>query len=125
MKIQSLTATIIISALLSQPMFVVAQQAATSRTYPPLGRLIDIGGYRLHINSTGKGKPTVVLIAGAGDFSFDWSLVQPAVSRFSRVCSYDRAGLAWSDLGPTPRTMRQEAYELHLLLEKAKLKPPF
>jgi pimeloyl-ACP methyl ester carboxylesterase len=125
MKIQSLTVTIVISALLLQPIFVVAQQAATSRTYLPLGRLIDVGGYRLHINSTGKGKPTVVLIAGSGDFSFDWSLVQPAVSRLSRVCSYDRAGLAWSDLGPTPRTMRQEAYELHLLLEKAKLKAPF
>jgi pimeloyl-ACP methyl ester carboxylesterase len=125
MKIQSLTATIIISALLLQPIFVVAQQAATSRTYQPLGRLIDVGGYRLHINSTGKGKPPVVLIAGSGDFSFDWSLVQPAVSRLSRVCSYDRAGLAWSDLGPTPRTMRQEAYELHLLLEKARLKAPF
>lgn len=125
MKIQSLTATIIISALLLQSGFVVAQQSTTSRTSQPLGRLIDIGGYRLHINLTGKGKPTVVLIAGSGDFSFDWSLVQPAVSRFSRVCSYDRAGLAWSDLGPTPRTMRQEAYELHLLLEKAKLKAPF
>lgn len=125
MKTQLLTATIIISALLLQPVFVVAQQAKTSRTYQPLGRLIDVGGYGLHINSTGKGNPTVVLIAGSGDFSFDWSLVQPAVSRFSRVCSYDRAGLAWSDLGPTPRTMRQEVYELHLLLEKAKLKAPF
>lgn len=125
MKIQSLTATIIISALLLQPIFVVGQQSTSSRTYQPLGRLIDIGGYRLHINSTGMGKPTVVLIAGSGDFSFDWSLVQPAVSRFSRVCSYDRAGFAWSDLGPTPRTMRQEAYELHLLLERAKLKAPF
>ncbi len=125
MKIQLLTATIIISALLLQPIFVVAQQSATSRRHQPLGKLINIGGYRLHINRTGKGKPTVVLIAGSGDFSFDWSLVQPAVSRFSRVCSYDRAGLAWSDLGPTPRTMRQEVYELHLLLEKAKLKAPF
>ena len=125
MKIQLLTATVIISALLLQPVFVVAQQAATSRVSEPQGRLIDVGGYRLHINSTGKGKPTVILIAGSGDFSFDWSLVQPAVSRFSRVCSYDRAGLAWSDVGPTPRTMRQEAYELHVLLEKAKLKAPF
>lgn len=125
MKIKLLTAITFISASLLHPVFVVAQQTATNRTYQPLGRLMDIGGYRLHLNSTGKGKPIVVLIAGAGDFSFDWSLVQPAVSRFSRVCSYDRAGLAWSDLGPTPRTMQQEAYELHLLLEKAKLKAPF
>jgi pimeloyl-ACP methyl ester carboxylesterase len=66
-----------------------------------------------------------VLIAGAGDFSFDWSLVQPAVSSFTRAASYDRAGLAWSDLGPTPRTMRQDAYELHLLLKNARLTAPY
>jgi pimeloyl-ACP methyl ester carboxylesterase len=89
---------------------------------PPPGKLVDIGGYKLHIYCTGKGDPTVVLIAGGGDFSFDWSLVQPEVSHFARVCSYDRAGSAWSDLGPTPRTMHQEAYELHLLLKKAGIK---
>jgi pimeloyl-ACP methyl ester carboxylesterase len=93
--------------------------------YPPTGALVDIGGYKLHINATGKGSPTVVLIAGAGDFSFDWSLVQPEVSRFARVASYDRAGMAWSDLGPTPRTMAQDAYELHLLLMKAGLPAPY
>lgn len=86
---------------------------------------MDIGGFKLHIDATGKGKPAVILIAGAGDFSFDWILVQPKVSRFTRVASYDRAGLAWSDPGPTPRTMRQDAYELHLLLSKAKLAGPF
>jgi pimeloyl-ACP methyl ester carboxylesterase len=66
-----------------------------------------------------------VLIAGSGDFSFDWSLVQPGVSSFARVCSYDRAGLAWSDPGPTPRTMRQDAYELHTLLRAAGIKAPY
>ncbi|HEY0170620.1 MAG TPA: alpha/beta hydrolase [Pyrinomonadaceae bacterium] len=66
-----------------------------------------------------------MLIAGAGDFSFDWALVQPSASRFARVCSYDRAGLAWSDLGPTPRTMRQEAHELRELLRAAGVGPPY
>jgi pimeloyl-ACP methyl ester carboxylesterase len=126
MKTQSLVATVIISAFLSLPCTLsVAQQAANKRAYPPPGKLIDVGGYRLHINTTGKGNPTVVLIAGAGDFSFDWSLVQPAVSKFTHVCSYDRAGLAWSDIGPTPRTMRQDAYELHALLKNARLKAPY
>jgi pimeloyl-ACP methyl ester carboxylesterase len=69
-----------------------------AEAYPPTRALVDIGGYKLHIHATGKGKPTVVLIAGAGDFSFDWSLVQPEVSQFARVASYDRAGVAWSDL---------------------------
>jgi len=87
--------------------------------------LLDVGGFRLHLNCTGQSGPAVVLIAGGGDFSFDWGLVQPGVSRFTRVCSYDRAGLAWSDPGPTPRTMRQEAYELHTLLKAARVKAPY
>lgn len=93
--------------------------------YPPLGKLVDIGGYRLHLNCTGRRSPTVVLLAGGGDFSFDWSLTQPILSRFARVCSYDRAGFAWSDPGPTPRTMKQEAYELHALLKAARIQAPY
>jgi pimeloyl-ACP methyl ester carboxylesterase len=67
----------------------------------------------------------VVLVAGGGDFSFDWELVQAKVAAFTRVCSYDRAGEAWSDPGPMPRTMRQEVHELHALLVKAGCKGPF
>ncbi|HEV2862265.1 MAG TPA: alpha/beta hydrolase [Pyrinomonadaceae bacterium] len=100
------------------------QKGAEAEPAPP-GKLYDVGGYRLHLNCTGNGSPAVVLIAGGGDFSFDWSLVQPSVSRFARACSYDRAGLAWSDPGPLPRTMRQDAYELHALLAAAKLKGPY
>jgi len=101
-----------------------AQQRGSSLAFAPPGELVDVGGFRLHLHCTGRGEPTVVLIAGSGDFSFDWSLVQPGVSRFARVCSYDRAGLAWSDPGPTPRTMRQDAYELHTLLRAAGIKSP-
>jgi pimeloyl-ACP methyl ester carboxylesterase len=100
-------------------------QAQADSSYAPPGKLVDVGGYRLHLHGTGQGEPAVVLIAGAGDFSFDWSLVQPGVARFARVYSYDRAGVAWSDLGPTPRTMKQDAYELHVLLKNAGVKPPY
>jgi pimeloyl-ACP methyl ester carboxylesterase len=117
--------TALLIALAFVPLVARSHAAGDAGSYPPTGKLVDIGGYKLHINVTGKGNPTVVLIAGAGDFSFDWSLVQPKVSRFARVASYDRAGLAWSDLGPIPRTMKQEAYELHLLLRKAKLTAPY
>jgi pimeloyl-ACP methyl ester carboxylesterase len=103
----------------------IAQRTEVKSPYPPHGKLVDVGGYRLHLDCAGRGGPTTVLIAGAGDFSFDWSLVQPGAARFGRVCSYDRAGLAWSDLGPVPRTMRQDAYELHTLLERAGVKPPY
>jgi len=93
--------------------------------HPPLGKLIDVGGHRLHINCEGKGNPTVVMEAGAGDFSFDWSLVEPTVAKFSRVCTYDRAGYAWSEPGPTPRTLRQIVYELHTGLANGKIKGPY
>jgi pimeloyl-ACP methyl ester carboxylesterase len=96
--------------------------------FPPPGRLVDIGGWRLHLNCTGTAKesqPTVILEAGIGDFSVEWSLVQPGVARFARVCSYDRADDGWSDYGPHPRTMQQVVYELHKLLETAEVRPPY
>jgi pimeloyl-ACP methyl ester carboxylesterase len=89
------------------------------------GRLIDIGGYHLHIDIRGKGRPVVVLIAGSEAFSLDWALVMPKVSQFTTVCSYDRPGLAWSDPGPLPGSFDQDVYELHSLLEKAGLAPPY
>jgi pimeloyl-ACP methyl ester carboxylesterase len=95
-----------------------AQTTAVAPPSPP-GRLIDVGGDRLHVNCTGRGAPTVLLEAGAGDFSFDWTLVQPSIAAFTRVCSYDRAGYAWSEPGPTPRTLEQLALEAHTLLERA------
>jgi pimeloyl-ACP methyl ester carboxylesterase len=104
---------------------VSAQQTIKASAPTPLGKLIDLGGRRLHINCTGTGNPTIVMEAGAGDFSFDWSLVQPKVARFARVCTYDRAGYAWSEAGPTPRTMQQIAYELHTGLKNAGIKSPY
>ena len=104
---------------------VTAQQTIKATAPSPPGKLIDVGGHRLHINCTGSGNPTIVMEAGAGDFSFDWSLVQPEVARFARVCTYDRAGYAWSEAGPTPRTMQQIVYELHTGLVNAGIKSPY
>src|SRR5688572_9722843 len=115
--------------LLVRPSAVARPQDATSSPpLPPPGRLIDLGGWRVHLHCTGDvrpSQPTVILEAGSGDFSVDWSLVQPDVARFARVCSYDRAGAGWSDLGPRPRTMHQLVSELHTLLEKAGERPPY
>ena len=104
-----------------------AQGEGTPPPFPAPGKLVDVGGWRLHLNCSGEARPsqpTVILEAGKGDFSVEWSLVQPGVSGFARVCSYDRAGDGWSDLGPYPRTMHQIVYELHTLLEKGGVKPP-
>ena len=93
----------------------------------PSGRLIDVGGFRLHIFCTGQTSknPTVILLHGLGDSSLDWGLVQPEVAHFARVCSYDRAGAGWSDSGPAPRGPLTAAKELHLLLVNAKEVGPY
>jgi pimeloyl-ACP methyl ester carboxylesterase len=91
----------------------------------PLGKMIDLGGYRIHLYCTGKGKQTVVLSPGGGDFSFVWELVQERLQSSARVCSYDRAGSAWSDPGPQPLTLRQEAYELELALKLSGERGPY
>jgi len=66
-----------------------AQTRGETEQPPVIGRMIDLGGYRLHLDCSGKGEPTVVLSAGAGGFSTDWALVQSKVANFTRVCSYD------------------------------------
>jgi pimeloyl-ACP methyl ester carboxylesterase len=99
--------------------------AVDMRCYPPPGRRVDIGGYRLHLHEMGKGGPVVVLDAGIGGSSLQWSRVQPEIAQFSRVVSYDRAGLGWSDPGPEPRTSARIAGELHALLTKAGVKKPY
>src|ERR1051326_2416155 len=65
---------------------------ADARRFPEPGRLVDVGGFRLKLNCTGTGSPTVVLESGLGDVSIEWQPVQSGVAQFTRVCSYDRAG---------------------------------
>jgi pimeloyl-ACP methyl ester carboxylesterase len=94
-------------------------------TIPPPGRLVDVGGFRLHINCAGDGTPAVIFDAALGASSISWSLVQPGVARLTRACTYDRAGFGWSDPGPLPRTAGRIAAELRTLLQCADVQPPF
>lgn len=101
-------------------------EATDAKAYPPPGQLVDVGGYRLHINCTGTGSPTVVIEAGLGDWSTSWGgVVQPEVAKTTRVCTYDRAGMGWSEVGPLPRDAAQSAQELHTLLQKANIPGPY
>lgn len=85
----------------------------------PPGKLFDVNGHRMHLYCTGDGGPTVLLEAGLGDFSLNFSLVQDELSAMTRVCSYDRAGLGWSEPAAGPRTGKQMAAEFKALLEAA------
>ena len=99
--------------------------AGDAAAFPPVGRLVDVGGYRLYLDCRGEGAPTIVMDAGLGGTSLDWSLVQPELARTTTVCSYDRAGMGWSEPGPDPRSPSQLAEELHTLLENGGATGPY
>ena len=116
----------LLSALLAFAfgMMPVAASPATPGTGIP-GRLVDIGGHRLHIHCTGEGTPTIIFDSGVGGFSLEWSRIQSALAQRTRVCSYDRAGYGWSDPGPLPRTSERITRELHTLLLRAGVAGPY
>ncbi|HTA57897.1 MAG TPA: alpha/beta hydrolase [Candidatus Baltobacteraceae bacterium] len=93
--------------------------------HPPPGKLVDLGTHHLHLLESGRGGPTVVLEAGLMSTMLSWSELQRALAGSFRVVSYDRAGLGWSDLGPMPRTADRIVDELHTLLQRAEIPPPY
>jgi pimeloyl-ACP methyl ester carboxylesterase len=100
-------------------------EASDARAFLPPGRMVGIGGYRLHLNCRGTGSPTVVIESGWGSSSSAWGWVQPEVSKTTRVCTYDRAGMGWSEMSPEPRTATVFAKELHTLLITANEAGPY
>lgn len=88
------------------------------------GEMIDVGGYRLHLTDAGQGNPTVVLIHGAGDSSYSWIHIRKELSKFTRVITYDRAGMGSSDTGPVP-TPEHTITELKNLLDKVGASEPY
>jgi len=92
---------------------------------PAPGQLVDVDGRQMHIHCIGKGSPTVILAAGLDDFSIFWSQVQPEIAKITRACSYDRAGLGWSEASPGPRTSATMVEELHSLLDNAGMDGPY
>jgi len=94
--------------------------------FPPPGRLVDIGGRRLHLVCIGKGEPTVVFEGGAFQGSVSEEAARTEISSQTQVCSYDRAGMGWSDPVPSRSiSAGQLAEDLRLLLERAAVRPPY
>jgi len=93
--------------------------------YAQPGRLVDANGSRLNLYCTGTGAPTVVFDSGWGDWAPIWAFVQPRVAAWTQACSYDRAGIGFSDPGPMPRTSLRIADELHSALHNAGITGPY
>jgi pimeloyl-ACP methyl ester carboxylesterase len=96
-----------------------------AKSYPAIGQLIDVGGYRMYLDCRGKGWPTVVMDAGLGGSSLDWNLVQPEVAGTTRVCTFDRAGMGRSEAAVGARNPANLAEELHTLLANAQVPGPY
>ena len=89
------------------------------------GERFDVGGYKLHAHVTGAGSPVVVLEPALGAFRYAWLHVQRELEKLTTVVSYDRAGQGWSDPSPHARTPERLSDELHRLLGKARVPPPY
>jgi pimeloyl-ACP methyl ester carboxylesterase len=116
---------IVLVALAGGALYQAVVSRIDMRHNPAPGKLVDIGGFKLHINCKGEGEPTVVFDSGMADDSLAWYKVQPQVAKFTRACSYDRAGLGWSEPSPNPRTSATIVKELHTLLRISNIPPPY
>jgi pimeloyl-ACP methyl ester carboxylesterase len=116
---------LLVILILAGSIYESVAEAADIQAYPPLGQMVDVGGYRLHINCTGTGSPTVIIEAGLGGWSLPWNAVQEEVAKTTRVCTYDRAGMGYSEPSPQPRYAQQFSDELHTLLERANVEGPY
>jgi pimeloyl-ACP methyl ester carboxylesterase len=100
-------------------------RADAAKRFPPRGTLVDIGGRRIHIDCRGSGSPTVILESGLDiNGSLAWAKVQDKVAKTTRTCSYDRAGIMWSDPRPGNADGDQVARDLHAALGKAGIAGP-
>lgn len=112
-------------ALLLGALYQAAGIRRDRKRFSAPGRLVDVGGHRLHLLESGCGEATIVLEAGLMSTVLSWSNLQRELAQSYRVVSYDRAGLGWSELGPMPRTADRIVDELHTLLQEAGIAPPY
>ena len=95
-----------------------------SSSFEKSGEMLDVGGYSLYVEDSGSGKGNVIFDSGMGDELSVWNKVANKVSKFSRVITYDRAGLGWSEESPKKRDSKAIIEELHSILEQKNLTGP-
>ncbi len=127
--VKRLAIAIFILAIALVAIGAIYEQTARNRSakeFPAPGELVDVGGRRIHLNCEGQGTPLVLLEAGADTSgSALWQPVQEEVARFTRVCSYDRAGIMWSDPAKDQRNGLAIVEDLHKVLRAANEQPPY
>lgn len=114
-----LTAALLAFLVLAGTTYQGVATALERHRLPRPGGLVDAGGHQLHIYCTGQGLPLVVLEAGTGSMSVAWGWVQPQIAKTTRVCSYDRAGLGWSEAGDGLYVPSRVPEELRVLLDRS------
>jgi len=120
MKRLALIAIVVLGgAVMLSAAYNLAVSTALQHRYPPPGTIYKVNGYAMHLYCAGAGAPTVIVEAGLGNDFIQWQKVQPEVAKFTRVCTYDRAGLGWSDDQPDPHDAKHIAQQLHSLLQTA------
>jgi len=124
-QVLSLALSLIAALLGAGWVYEAMGQRRDRRRHQPPGRLVSIGDHQLHLLSKGTGSPTVVIEPGAGQASRFWWAVQDKIAEFTSVCTYDRAGLAWSEAAPSSQTIEDRAHALHTLLENAGICGPY
>lgn len=124
-RLATLAGAILVVLILIGTTYQGVATAFERRRYPHPGRMVKAGSHQLHIHCTGEGTPTVVLEAPATGMSASWGWVQPAIARTTRVCSYDRAGLGWSEWGQVTFDPSAVPVQLHTLLRNAGERGPF
>ena len=118
------TRIVLAAVLLSSAAF-TQETAPADIVFTRPGQLVDVGGFRLNLYCMGSGSPAVVFVSGYEDWAPAWSTVQPKIAKWTRACSYDRAGTGFSDPGPAPRTSVRIAKELHTALHRAGIDGPY
>lgn len=106
-------------------MYQAVASARDLHNHPPPGRLLNIDGCQLHIQTLGHGGPSVILESGLGGMSSAWGWIQPETAKFCRVVSYDRGGLGWSGPDCAPKSAVLAAQRLRAVLLASQIPPPF
>ena len=126
MKFARRAAAVAIPAAAASFAYQMIAAARDRRRFPPPGRLVDIGGGRLHLVTVGEGSPAVVIIPSLADSVLGWLPIVRGVATQTQACVYDRAEVGWSDPPPRwRRTPRIMAADLRALLSAAPIPAPY